>query len=75
VIGSGFIEETLEKLGTHPDIDLLVPEEFISEICLKWTRFQLEATCEECYTRCKRELESQAESGDARFTIMNLIAH
>ena len=80
VIGGGFIEETLENLGVKPDIDLLIPADFISEIqekevCLKWTRFQLGATCEECYTRYKRELESQAEPGDSRFTMMKLISH
>ncbi|MCK4485011.1 MAG: PRC-barrel domain-containing protein [Candidatus Thorarchaeota archaeon] len=80
VIGGGFVEETLENLGVKPDIDLLIPADFISEIqekevYLKWTRFQLGATCEECYTRYKRELESQAEPGDSRFTMMKLISH
>lgn len=80
VIGGGFIEETLEKLGAQPNIDLLLPEEFISEIrekeiCLKWTRFQLKATCEEDYERYKHELESRAEPGDARSTMIKLISH
>lgn len=80
VIGGGFIEETLEKLGAQPDIDLLLPEEFISEIrekeiCLKWTRFQLEATCNDEYTKYKHELESRAEPGDARSTMIRLISH
>jgi len=79
-IGGGFIEETLEKLGAQPDIDFLVPEEFISEIredeiCLKWTRFQLKATCEEDYARYKRELESRAKPGDSRSTMIKLISH
>ena len=80
VIGGGFIEETFEKLGAQPDIDLLVPEEFISEIrekeiCLKWTRFQLEATCNDNYTRYKHELESRAEPADARSVMIKLISH
>jgi sporulation protein YlmC with PRC-barrel domain len=80
VIGGGFLEETLEKLGAQPDIDLLLPEEFISEIrekeiCLKWTRFQLEATCKDEYMKYKHELESRAEPGDARFTMIRLISH
>ena len=80
VIGGGFIEETFEKLGAQPDIDLLVPEEFISEIrekeiCLKWTRFQLEATCKDNYTRYKHELESRAEPDDARSVMIKLISH
>jgi sporulation protein YlmC with PRC-barrel domain len=80
VIGGGFVEETLENLGVKADIDLLIPADFISEIqekevCLKWTRFQLGATCEECYTMYKRELESRVEPGDSRFTMMKLISH
>lgn len=80
VIGGGFLEETLEKLGAQPDIDLLLPAEFISEIrekeiCLKWTRFQLEATCKDEYTKYKHELESRVEPGDARSTMIRLISH
>ncbi len=60
VLGGGFVEETLEMLHIRPDIDLLVPTEWIEtigdkEIVLKLTRFQLTATCEEHWQREKEE--------------------
>ena len=61
VVGGNIIEEILGKLKIRPDIDLLVPTEAIDEvtdreITLKWTTFQLESTCEECWTKVKERL-------------------
>jgi sporulation protein YlmC with PRC-barrel domain len=52
VLGGGFVEETLEMLHIRPDVDLLVPVDWIEtigddEIVLKLTRFQLTSTCDE----------------------------
>jgi sporulation protein YlmC with PRC-barrel domain len=69
LLGGGFLEETLEKLGVQPDIDLIAGPKDIDiftdqEIKLKWTRFQLESNCEEDYERLKRQLASRAEPKD-----------
>lgn len=71
VLGGGFVEETLEKIGTRPNIDFLVPEDYIAgltpkEIHLKWTKFQLRATCEKEYEKMKREVGSREQVGDSR---------
>ncbi len=71
VLGGGFVEETLERIGTRPNIDFLVPEDFIASISpkqikLKWTKFQLSATSEREYEKLKREISSRDEVGDAR---------
>jgi len=71
VLGGGFVEETLERIGTRPNIDFLVPDEFIKsitpkEIKLKWSKFQLSATCEREYEKLKREVSSREEVGDSR---------
>ena len=77
VLGGGFVEETLEKLGAQPDIDLLVPQEAIKgfskkEISLKWTKFQLRSNCEKEYERYKREISSTHQPGDARYAQLRL---
>ena len=71
VVGGGFIQEAMERIGVVPDIDLLVPMEYIDniskhEIKLKYTKFQLEATCQEEYDKYMRELASTHQPGDAR---------
>ncbi len=80
VIGGGFVEETLERLGLQPNIDLLVPQHVIDDISpdgirLKWTKFQLKSTCESEYERLKRELASRHETKDARAEIMRLTGY
>ncbi|NWF95994.1 MAG: PRC-barrel domain-containing protein [Candidatus Thorarchaeota archaeon] len=79
VLGGGFLEETLERIGAQPDIDLLVPEEAVEsltkkQIRLKWTKFQLEATCKSEYERYKREVATRHEAGkeDIRAVQMRL---
>lgn len=77
VVGGGVFEELLERMKIRPDIDLLVPQEFIdniseSDISLKYTKFQLEATCQKEYDRYKREVASRHEPGDARHEMLRL---
>ncbi len=77
LLGGGFIEETLEKLKVQPDIDLLVPRAAVKsisrdDICLKWTRFQLESNAQDEYEKYKRQIVSQHEPGDARYTQLRL---
>lgn len=77
VLGGGFFEETLERLNAQPDIDLLVPNYALKnmsrkEICLKWTKFQLESNAQDEYDKYKRELASRYEPGDARYTQIRL---
>jgi hypothetical protein len=70
VLGGGFFEELLEKLKAQPDIDLLVPMDFIKTVTTKAitidrTKFELESTCEDEYARMKQELlakEAEAAS-------------
>ena len=71
VVGGALLEETMERLGVQPDIDLLVPMAFVEnisekEIKLKDTKFQLQSTCEEEFDKYKREVASQYEPGDYR---------
>ncbi|MHA2193847.1 MAG: hypothetical protein ACXAAR_10525, partial [Candidatus Thorarchaeota archaeon] len=73
LLGGGFLEETLEKLGVQPDIDLIAGPKDIEiytdkEIKLKWTRFQLESNCEEDYDRLKRQLASRDKVKDYKHT-------
>lgn len=80
VIGGGFVEEMLEKLKVQPDIDPIVPEEYIKsisekEICLKWTKFQLESTAEDEFDKVKRELMSRHTPKDARYEYLRLIGN
>jgi hypothetical protein len=78
VLGGSFVEESLEKLGIQPDIDLLVPQEHIEKIeddkiYLKWTKFQLSSTCTDAYEKYKRELATQHKAKDARHEQIRLI--
>ncbi len=71
VVGGGKLQETMERIGVIPDIDLLIPKEYIDNISekdvkLKYTKFQLEATCQSEYDKYMRELSSTHEPGDAR---------
>ncbi len=77
LLGGGFVEETLEKLKAQPDIDLLVPRDALrsmsrGEICLKWTRFQLESNAQDEYEKYKRQILSQHRPGDAKYTQLRL---
>jgi sporulation protein YlmC with PRC-barrel domain len=65
VLGGGFAQQTLQKLHIRPNIDLLVPAEWIDsvgsdEIVLKRSVFQLESTCQECWEREKDRLAAEA---------------
>ncbi len=80
VIGGGFVEETLERLGLQPNIDLLVPQHVIADIDserirLKWTKFQLRSNCESEYERTKREVASRHGTKDARAEVMRLTGY
>ena len=61
VVGGNRIKELLAKLHIRPDIDLLVPSDAVESIednaiNLKWTTFQLESTCQDCWEREKERL-------------------
>ena len=61
VVGGNLIKELLAKLHVRPDIDLLVPSDAVESvegdaINLKWTTFQLESTCQDCWEREKERL-------------------
>ena len=78
VVGGNVVQELLVKLHIRPDIDLLVPSGAIQgvtdrEITLKWTTFQLEATCEECWTKEKERLVRASAEPD-RYTGLHLIS-
>jgi sporulation protein YlmC with PRC-barrel domain len=77
VLGGGFFEELLERLGAQPDIDLLVPPHFIesidkTEIRLSISKFQLESTCEDEYKKLQRQLQEAAPHDDARYAHLRL---
>ncbi|OLS29576.1 MAG: hypothetical protein ThorAB25_15750 [Candidatus Thorarchaeota archaeon AB_25] len=77
LLGGGFFEELLERLKAQPDIDLLVPPHFIediskNEIKLSISKFQLESTCEDEYSKLKRQLEGAAPHEDARYAQLRL---
>lgn len=77
VIGGGFFEEFLEKIRAQPDIDLLIPPDFIDSIDdksikLTRTRFQLESTCEDEFEKLKREVQGSDPHGDARYAQLRL---
>jgi sporulation protein YlmC with PRC-barrel domain len=77
LLGGGFIEETLEKLGVQPDIDLLAGPKDLEvftdeEIKLKWTRFQLESNTEKDYERLKKQISSRDEPGDYKHAQLRL---
>ncbi len=72
VVGGGFFEETMEKLGIYPDIDLLVHSRDLEEITekqikLKLTKFQLESNCENEFEKYKREVVGKEKRDDSRF--------
>jgi sporulation protein YlmC with PRC-barrel domain len=73
LLGGGFLEEALERIGVQPDIDLIAGPKDIDiftdeEIKLKWTRFQLESNCEKDYERLKRQLSSRHKPKDFKHT-------
>ena len=77
VVGGNAVQELLVKLHIRPDIDLLVPADAIEridddEILLKWTSFQLESTCEECWTREKERLVRAATEGPGSAAALRL---
>jgi sporulation protein YlmC with PRC-barrel domain len=77
LLGGGFIEETLEKIGVQPDIDLIAGPKDIDvftdeDIKLKWTRFQLESNCEKDYDRLKRQLVSRDKPKDYKHAQLRL---
>ncbi|MFW9768566.1 MAG: PRC-barrel domain-containing protein [Candidatus Thorarchaeota archaeon] len=77
VLGGGFLEEILERLGAQPDIDLLVPPHFIEsigkkEIRLNVSKFQLESTCEDEFKKYQRQLQGAKPHDDARYAQLRL---
>jgi len=77
ILGGGFFEETLEKLRVSPDIDLLVPEEYIKKIdvgsiAISKTKFQLESTCEEEWEKEKQKLTKKASEEASELTQIRL---
>lgn len=72
VLGGGFLEELLERLKVQPEIDLLVPMDFIKTIdshtiTLNKTQFELEAKCESEYQKEKKKLlGAKSESASTR---------
>jgi sporulation protein YlmC with PRC-barrel domain len=77
LLGGGFFEELLERLKAQPDIDLLVPPHFIediskNEIKLSISKFQLESTCEDEYSKLKRQLQGATPHEDARYAQLRL---
>ena len=78
VLGGGFVQQTLKKLHIRPNIDLLVPAEWIDsieseEIVLKRSVFQLESTCQECWEMEKDRLVTEATATDrGRKSVLHL---
>ncbi len=75
IAGGGFFEELLETLHIQPDIDPLVPQEFIADISsdkifLKVTKFQLKTTCEEEWEKQKRKMIKGIQPVDTRQTYL-----
>ncbi|MFW9888323.1 MAG: PRC-barrel domain-containing protein [Candidatus Thorarchaeota archaeon] len=73
LLGGGFLEEALERIGVQPDIDLIAGPKDIDmftdkEIKLRWSKFQLESNCERDYDRLKRELSSRDKPKDYKYT-------
>ena len=75
VLGGGFFEELLERLNVQPDIDLLIPMDFIKSIdthtiTLHKTKFEIESTCESEYEKEKMKLlGSKSESASVQSQI------
>jgi sporulation protein YlmC with PRC-barrel domain len=79
VVGGNLIQDTLAKLKIRPDIELLVPTEAIAAtsggvISLKWSRLELEATCDDCWTREKERLVYAATTEPDRQPGLRLIS-
>lgn len=77
VVGGNVIDALMAKLHIKPGIDLLVPSDAVEtvtddEITLRLTTFQLEATCEECWTRQKEHLVRASTNPD-RYTGLRLM--
>jgi sporulation protein YlmC with PRC-barrel domain len=77
IVGGNAVQETLAKLHIRPEIDLLVPSEAVARrtddhIELKWSRFELESTCEQCWTRQKEHLVYAATNEPDRFPFLRL---
>ncbi|MFX1262093.1 MAG: PRC-barrel domain-containing protein [Promethearchaeota archaeon] len=77
LLGGGFLEEALERIGVQPDIDLIAGPTDIDiftdkEIKLKWSKFQLESNCERDYDRLKRELSSRDKPKDYKHTYLRV---
>lgn len=73
LLGGGFLEEALERIGVQPDIDLIAGPKDIDtftdkEIKLRWSKFQLESNCEKDYDRLKRQLTSRDKPKDYKHT-------
>lgn len=73
VVGGGIFDTFLKKIHAAPDMDLLVPQDFIEglgkdSLKLNRSKFQLESTCESCYEKLKRELTGEEPGKDARYT-------
>lgn len=78
VVGGNYVKELLARLRIRSDIELLVPQDAIEkvsdEITLKWTKFQLESTCEDCWNREKERLVRASANPD-HYTGLHLISH
>ncbi|MFW9844687.1 MAG: PRC-barrel domain-containing protein [Candidatus Thorarchaeota archaeon] len=73
VLGGGFFEELLEKIRAQPDIDLLVPMDFIKTvdskaITIDRTKFELESTCEDEYEKLKKDLAAKKAEEASEFS-------
>ena len=71
IVEGGFFEETFEKIGIRPDIDPLVPPEFIDKITkdkiiIKHTKMTLVTTAEREWQEYKRELAVDAQITEFR---------
>ncbi len=66
IVAGGFFEELFERLKIRPDIDPLVPPEFVTKmtadcINLKLSKMQLETTAQKEWERYKRSLTIEAK--------------
>ncbi|MFW9935789.1 MAG: PRC-barrel domain-containing protein, partial [Candidatus Thorarchaeota archaeon] len=64
VVGGGFFEEFSERIGIRPDIDFLVPQDFVTNISadainIKYSKMQLSSTAEAEWEREKQKLAKQ----------------
>lgn len=66
VIGGGFFEEFSERVGLRPDIDLLVPQEYVAKLSsdtmnIKYSKYQLTTTAQQDWEQYKRDLTAKPE--------------